>query len=246
MALKGIIHPLYVYPQKWDESLAKNISNWPESVLNAQAALSGQQEYMVIINPNNGESELNAAWLEEMQRLRAQSPATVLLGYVHMLRAGVSSAVRSMDAIKADIKRYQGFIPAGSSGGIFLDEAEDSVQAKEYVLLYKFIRECFGADTKIIANCPGTLNARGGADVAVVFENSFAQWLCTALCPSQGAKSTAALIHSCATEAEMRQAIKQAEVQGYDYVCVNNGVMPNAWGNVPRYMAAELAAVKRS
>jgi hypothetical protein len=227
-----LLVPLYIYPSDLSASGA-----W-SSVAKASDSLS----VVAIINPASGPGVSSQPDQNYVDGIRILLDKGVhVIGYV-----ATGYGTRNISLVQRDVDTYAGWLSAYRVGGIFFDEASnDPSMVMYYQALYNYTRKQFGCHSKIIINPGAVLPAVymdsqvRSADTAVIFEDTYAQWL--TYTPSEYQLKTlvdtesAVIVHTCPTVASMQNAIQLAQSRNAGFVYVTDRVMNNPYDLLPSY-----------
>ena len=192
---------------------------------------------LLVVNPASGPGGgRNAGYRRAV--VAAQAAGAKVLGYV-----ATTWGARPEADVEADIGRYRDWYGVD---GVFLDEAATAPAALRYYTALSDFARAAGA-TFVVVN-PGLVPAREYfdlADVVVTYEGPVSAyrdrlghqpgWL-GEIPPER----VAHLVYG-ASQKQALEALEPAPPAGYVYL--TSGTMPHPWGDVPDYLAPELAAL---
>lgn len=222
--------PLYIYP---------TATAW--APLFTAIAAHRDLQFDIVVNPANGPGSTplpDANYIQQMTRLRAHPNVTVY-GYVH-----VSWAERSLEAVQADIRTYQGWNLASTPDcavhidGVFVDEAPWHERSTGYMSsLAAYVRRTLTRGTAVWTNpgCPVAVGYYNHADRITAFEASFADWSDRGgfLQGFEGGakekRKTSVMVHSCPRD-KVAEVLASCREEGADGVFVTDLKGYEGWG----------------
>ncbi len=195
----------------------------------------------VIVNPSSGPGgAIDQNYAARVERNRAAS--LTVLGYVY-----TDYGRRPSAAVKSDIDKYYSWYGVD---GIFFDQAStDCSHARSYYKdLYGYVNDKGG---RVVLN-PGTQTNEcylAVANIVVNFEDTYANYASDSYSQPEWVSKYPAtrfwhLVHTAATEARMRDAVRLSRERNAGFVYVTPDTLPNPWDTLPVYLSDEVMALQ--
>ncbi|KAK0701541.1 Spherulation-specific family 4-domain-containing protein [Apiosordaria backusii] len=212
-----ILVPLYIYPHPgaW-EPLITAARGFP------------QQEFVVVVNPDNGPGEgerPDENYVGVLHELRGLSNIR-LVGYVYC-----GYGRRDLGEMEVDIGKYQGWAREKLKGGcgveikgIFFDEAPSGAEHVEYMAsASSSVRDILSPTATVVYN-PGIFPDYGyydSADYVVPFENAAGEWGGAyvrdniKMLPRELRGRSIVIAHSCGDGEEKKRILREVKREGW-------------------------------
>ncbi len=206
---KGILIPFYHYPLPNDTEVSQLVQykkSYPDI------------DFVVIINPNNGDFDFSKPNFAKMiQRLHDANITTI--GYIY-----TKYGKRALSKVKESVEKWNRFYKKFGIEGIFIDEVNSSLEMKKY---YETIAQHIKKNFPIVVLNPGVDAAHlmDISDIVVLHEDFRMQD-----CPKRREKS-ALLLHSIQDFERYKKCFDK-----FDYIYVTEKKLPNPWSGLSIYI----------